>query len=200
VPALGITGGIATGKSTFVGDLRRHLPAAFFDSDQCAHELLAHDASVHRAVRTAFGAGVFNADGQPDRAVLRQLVFADPAKRRELESILHPIIRQRWTALVREAKESGSWLFVDIPLLFETKAEDHFAAVIVVACTSATQRHRLQQQRRLTEELAEKILASQLALSTKIAQADHLIWNDSSPSCLDRQAGLLARWLRQRYH
>jgi dephospho-CoA kinase len=198
VPALGITGGIATGKSTFVASLRRYLSAELFDADQCAHDLLAHDDAVQTAVRTVFGSEIFDREGRPDRAVLRQLVFDDPAKRRELEHILHPAIRDRWMALARNAAGSSHWLCVDIPLLYETGAARHFDAVIVVACAPTTQRARLQHQRHLPEDLAEKILAAQLDLATKIAQADHLIWNDSTPSCLDRQAGLLACWLQQR--
>jgi dephospho-CoA kinase len=91
------------------------------------------------------------------------------------------------------------WFFVDIPLLFETHAEAHLSAVVVVACAAATQRARLLGPRQLSPALAEQIIASQLDLETKIKKTDHLIWNDSTTSCLDRQAALLAGWLRDRY-
>jgi dephospho-CoA kinase len=200
VPALGITGGIATGKSTFSAAFCRHLPAELFDADQCSRDLLAHDAATREAVVDAFGPQAFDSAGQPNRAWLREVAFADPSKRRELEHILHPAIRARWAARAADAAHADRWFCVDIPLLYETKAQEHFAAVIVVACAPATQHTRLLQKRQLSETIADQIIAAQLDLATKIAQADHLIWNDSSTSCLDRQARLLADTLRQRQH
>jgi dephospho-CoA kinase len=199
VPALGITGGVATGKSTFTAALLRHLPAELFDADQCSRDLLASDAGVREAVQQTFGSEAFDRDGRPDRAWLRQLVFADPSKRLQLEHILHPAIRDRWAASARDAARTNRWFFVDIPLLFETHAETHLTSVVVVACPTATQRARLTGQRHLSADIADKIIASQLDLETKTRKADHLIWNDSTASCLDRQADLLARWLRDHH-
>ena len=199
MPALGITGGVATGKSTFTAALLRHLPAELFDADQCSRDLLANDAGVRETVRRAFGPEAFDNEGRPDRAWLRQLVFVDPSKRLQLENILHPAIRDRWAALARDAERANHWLFVDIPLLFETHAETHLTAIVVVACPTATQRARLIGKRQLSADIADKIIASQLDLETKTKKADHLIWNDSTDSCLDRQADLLARWLRDHY-
>ena len=200
MPALGITGGVATGKSIFSACLLRQLSAVYFDADQCAHDLLAEDAGVQKAIRAAFGDETFDRDGRPNRAHLRGMVFADPAKRRELEQILHPAIRARWIEQARDAAASDRWFFADIPLLYETNAQKHFAAVIVVACSPATQRARLLEQRHLSTDLATQIVAAQLDLATKIAQADYLIWNDSSTSSLDRQTRLLTGALQQRFH
>jgi len=197
VPALGITGGIATGKSTFSRAFCQCLSAELFDADQCAHELLASDPAVRTLVVEAFGPAAFDTKGLPDRAWLREAVFADPARRRTLEAILHPVIRARWTARATQAAQTNEWFCADIPLLFETGAQAHFSAVIVVACSPETQRTRLEQKRHLSTDIAEKIIAAQLDLATKITQADHLIWNDSSDSCLDRQARLLAGAFRQ---
>jgi len=199
VPALGITGGVATGKSSFSAALRHHLPAEFFDADRCAHDLLAEDASVREAVAAAFGADALGPDGRPDRARLRKIVFANPARRRHLEQILHPIIRDRWMEQAVHAARRDRWFCADIPLLYETGAQSHFAAVIVVACAPSTQRARLREQRQLPAEIAENIIASQLDLATKIAQADYLIWNDSTDACLDRQACLVAGALHRRF-
>jgi dephospho-CoA kinase len=199
VPALGITGGIATGKSTFSAAFCRHLSAELFDADQCSRDLLAHDPTVREAVRSAFGPRAFDAAGDPDRVWLRESVFADPVKRRELEQIVHPAVRAAWAARAAGTADSGQWLCVDIPLLYETGAEVHFSAVIVVACAPATQRARLLQNRQLPATIADQIIAAQMDLASKIAKADHLIWNDSSNSCLDRQARLLAGAVRQRY-
>ena len=199
MPALGITGGIATGKSTLTRALLRELPAEVFDADQCAHELLAGDADVRAAVRDEFGSSVFDADGRPDRAALRTLVFHDDSTRARLEAILHPVIRERWSALAATAKSGKKWLCFDIPLLYETAIETQFDRVIVVACSSDTQRQRLRVARGLSDELAARILAAQLDLREKISRCHHLIWNDSTPARLERQATLLAHWLRHRY-
>jgi dephospho-CoA kinase len=200
VPALGITGGVATGKSIFTARLVQCLSAVPFDADQCAHELLAHDADVRRAVLATFGENAFDHDGKPDRAHLRETVFANSSKRRELERILHPAIRARWIELAKHAAGSDRWFCADIPLLYETNAETHFAAVIVVACSPATQRARLLEKRHLSTDLAEKIIAAQFDLTAKITRSDYLIWNDSSATSLDRQTRLLVAALQQRFH
>jgi len=197
VPLLGITGGIATGKSSFTRTLQPLLPAEVFDSDRCARELLASDPAIREQVEEALGRETFHPDGTPDRLKLRELVFSDEEKRRALEAILHPAIRGRWMAWAVSTAGDRSWKLVDIPLLFETGVASRFDCVVVVACSPETQRARLKEQRGLTGDLAEKILAAQLDLSTKIQKADHLIWNDSTLSCLDGQAELLAGALRQ---
>ena len=196
MPVLGVTGGIATGKSSFTGRLLRHLPAELFDADACARDLLADDAAIRQAVVAAFGAAVCDAAGNPDRPKLRTLVFDDSLKRRQLENILHPAIRDRWTERAAQLAREGGWFVVDIPLLFETRAEASFDHIVVVACSPATQRRRLAEQRGLSADLAEKIIASQLDLPTKINQAHHVIWNDSTHTCLERQSRHLAGWLR----
>ena len=200
MPAIGITGGIATGKSSFSESLRRKLPALHFDADRCAHDLLAHDAGVQSALRAAFGDESFDAQGKPDRVRLREIVFGDPLKRQKLEQILHPAIRASWIAQARQAAQGHRWFCADIPLLYETDAQPHFAAVIVIACSPATQRARLLERRHLPADTADKIMAAQLALTTKIAFADYVVWNDSAMSSLDRQARLLAGALQQRFH
>jgi dephospho-CoA kinase len=194
VPVLGVTGGIATGKSSLTAALVARLPASeVFDSDRCAHELLESSPVVRAEIVATFGVGVCDGDGKPDRARLRELVFNDAAARRNLEKILHPAIRNRW--IKRAAQISGSWFVVDIPLLYETAAESHFDRILVVACSDTTQRERLGAKRGLAGGIADKIIASQIDLRTKIEKAHHVIWNDSTLACLERQAALLAGWL-----
>lgn len=199
MPALGITGGIATGKSTFGKVFVRKLSAEYFDSDLCAHELLAGDDLVRAAVRERFGPAVFHEDGTPDRRVLRERVFGDETARKDLEAVLHPPIRARWMALVEVARSGKNWLCIDIPLLYETNVESHFDRVVVVACSTTIQRQRLRLARGLSDDIAIRIIAAQLDLREKISRATHLIWNDSTPASLERQATLLANWLRHRY-
>jgi dephospho-CoA kinase len=199
MPALGITGGIATGKSSFVQALLRHLTAEVFDADRAAHELLQSDLEVHAAIRAHFGAGVFSPENVPDRTRLREAVFGSAERRQALEAILHPRIRALWTALCERHKSQSKWLLVDIPLLYETGAEKVLERVVVVACSATTQRARLREKRGLDEAMSENIIGAQHDLGLKMKAASHLIWNDSTPDCLERQARLLAGWL-QSYH
>ena len=199
MPVIGITGGVATGKSTFTRSLLRSVPAELFDADQAVHLLLEGDAEVRRAVQKAFGDDIYNAEGKPNRSRLRDLVFSDEQNRRRLEEILHPAVRARWISLAERTRQVGAWLIVDLPLLYETGAESHCDRVVVVACSPLTQRHRLANNRGLPSATAAAVIAAQLDLQTKIKRADHLIWNDSTASCLDRQADLIAAWLTQFY-
>jgi dephospho-CoA kinase len=197
VPAIGLTGGIAVGKSTFARLLLRELPMQSFDSDRCVHDLLAGDVSVRDAIVAAFGRGVLDAAGWPDRVQLRTIVFDHEERRKTLEGILHPMVRARWTERVEEARKTKACVLVDIPLLYETGAQDGLDRVIVVACSRKTQLRRLTSERGLAPELAARMIAAQLDLSAKIQQADHVIWNDSTVSNLDGQSRLLASWLRE---
>lgn len=199
MPVLGVTGGIATGKSTFTRALLRQQPAELFDADATARDLLENDPEVQLKIRETFGSSALDPEGNLSRTALRELVFREPLQRRMLEAILHPEIRKRWTARAEACSTSGEWFVVDIPLLFETAAEACFDRIIVVGCTPATQRHRLREERGLSDELAAKIIAAQLDLGLKISKADHLIWNDSTLAALDAQSSLLVAWLRQRY-
>ncbi|HWB59855.1 MAG TPA: dephospho-CoA kinase [Chthoniobacteraceae bacterium] len=202
VPILGITGGIATGKSTFAALLSRLTGAQLFDADHAARELLDTDEKVRRQVRLTFGDGIFGPAGEPDRAGLRELVFADAEKRRALEAILHPAIRERWVSLAAGARAAGSagkWLAVDIPLLFETQSEGFFDAVIVVACRASTQMERLLNNRKLDRDIAGKMISAQMGLEAKIAKARHVVWNDGPARAMEEQAALLAARLKQHH-
>ena len=201
MPTIAITGGIASGKSTFTRTLQTLAAAETFDTDACARQLLETDAESLAAVRSAFGASVFDAAGQAvDRSALRAIVFADPAARRTLEAILHPRVRARWQGWLQERLQMspGVILLVEIPLLYETGAAGFFDATIVVGCSLKTQIHRLTGPRRLPEEMARKIIASQWDLAEKIRLCDHLIWNDGSADRLFAQAALCAAYLRSK--
>ena len=197
MPVLGLTGGIATGKSTFATLFQRELRTDFFDSDRCVHELLAGDISTRDAVSAAFGPEVLSPGGWPDRARLRERVFSSDTARRELESILHPRVRSAWRARVADARKTDAWQLVDIPLLYETDAQVEFDRVIVVAAPHAAQIHRLVTERNLAPALAEQMIAAQLDIGSKIAKADHVIWNDSTVPNLDGQTRLLVAWLKR---
>lgn len=199
MPIIGLTGGVATGKSTFAPLLLRGLPMEVFDSDRCVHELLASDVSIREAIVAAFGSGICDDSGRPDRAKLRELVFANESLRHQLENIIHPAIRTRWIGQAERAKAAKAWLLVDIPLLYETGAAGHFDRVIVVACHRETQIARITRERGLAPQMAARILDAQLDLGEKTQQADHVIWNDSTVPNLDGQSRLLAACLRRHF-
>ena len=199
MPVVGITGGIASGKSTFSRELLRRLPADFFDADACARELLATDGEIRSRVAQALNIELVSGDQGLFRAEIRDLVFSDPRKREALEAILHPEIGGRWMRDAGKRKGGAEWLYVDIPLLFETGAESYFDEIVVVGCTKSTQVERLQENRGLSGEIAQKIIATQLDLGLKINKADHLIWNESNLRTLEGQTALLVGWLKERY-
>jgi len=198
VPVLGITGGIATGKSSFTRCLTPFLGASSFDADATARDLLANDPQVLNQVRQRFGEE-FVAENGVDRARLRERVFESDADRKQLEAILHPMIRERWLAEARSARESKKWLLIDIPLLFENRLESAFDAVVVVACRASTQRARIVSERGLSAEMAERIIAAQENLASKIARAAHVVWSDAPEARLGEQAQLLAEYLQKRF-
>lgn len=200
MPVVGITGGIATGKTLFTATLQRALHSAeVFDSDACARKLPTSNATVHAAIRERFGDEVFTPNGELNRARLRDVIFHDDAGRRALEEILHPVIRETWLRRAAEALRSKEWLLVDIPLLYETGAEPFFDSVIVVACANHVQWHRLLHERRLPEAVARRILAVQMPLGAKIERADHVVWSDGVPPALEMQTILLRDHLVMRH-
>jgi dephospho-CoA kinase len=197
MPTLGITGGVATGKSTFRRLLLERIDADFFDADACARELLDSNEAIREQVLEKISRDAYTSSGAPNRPLLREIIYNDIAKKKTLEGILHPAIRERWST---RAQEPASRLFVvDIPLLFETRAENLFDHVVVVAASERTQIQRLVEMRSLSEDLARKILASQWSLHIKMRGATHVVWNDSGLPLLEAQADLLAAYLRHTY-
>ncbi len=198
MPAVGITGGISTGKSTFCGCLREIVPAAkFFDADLAAR-LLPELPEVKQEILGQFGGGVFSPDGDLNRTKLRAIVFADAAKRRALEQILHPRIRRQWMAEAKKHRNSPDFFFADIPLLYETGGETLCERVVVVACSRNVQLDRLAKRKSLKRSEAEQMINSQMPLEEKIKRADHVVWNNGDRVTLMEQAKeLVALWQEQ---
>ncbi|HEY3600932.1 MAG TPA: dephospho-CoA kinase [Chthoniobacterales bacterium] len=192
---VGITGGISTGKSTFARRLHELAGGKLFDADRAAHRLTSEDKEVRAAVRERFGAEIFSAAGDLNRAALRAIVFADQGKKRALEQILHPRIRQQWATEAEESRRSGDIFLADIPLLYETEGEKLCDRVVVVACAQNIQLQRLIARTRLTTAEALRMIAWQMPLAEKISRADHVIWNNGPLSVLEAQAQLMARYL-----
>jgi len=195
MPVTGITGGISTGKTTFCECLREILPAAvFFDADQAARDLAEHDPEVRELIAREFGAAVFSASGDLNRAQMRSIVFADAEKKRALEQILHPRIRRQWSLEAESRRNSAELFFADIPLLYETGGETLCDSVVVVACSPSVQLERLVARTQIDRAAAEQMIRSQMPLAEKIRRADHVVWNNGARGVLATQAGLLAKF------
>ena len=199
MPILGITGGIASGKSTFGKLLLQHIRAESFDADACVSELLDEDESVRKQVLEKIHPAAYGAGGRPDRALLRELIYQDADKKRTLEAILHPIVRDRWLTKAQEASTANEIFVVDIPLLFETSAESLFDRIITVGCSTETQLARLSGRPRMTREISKKIIASQMPIGVKVSRSHHVIWNDGALDALTAQTELFSRYLHDRY-
>ena len=194
---IGITGGVATGKSAFCESLRQLLRGTFFDADRAAHDLSHNDPEVREMIAREFGAEIYSAAGELKRARLRAIVFDDKEKKLTLERILHPRIRQQWAEQAAKSRKSGELFLADIPLLYETGGETLCDRVVVVACSARTQLERLTARTRLDATLARQMIEAQMPLTEKIRRADHLVWNNDGRSSLEAQAAILACFWEQ---
>ncbi len=194
---LGLTGGIATGKSTLTRLLANAHPFTVFDADACVHEMLRTDREVLAKIYHEFSLPRTVEALPLDRAELRRLVFSDSSARHRLEAIIHPGVRQRWMALRAECLDLGRDFLADIPLLLETGATPEFDALVVVAASPSTQRTRLA-GKGFEAAMVEAMLASQWPIGQKVSEADHVIWNDGSLAGLERQSSLFLDYLFSR--
>lgn len=188
---IGLTGGIATGKSTVASMLLRK-GAPLVDADVIAREVVEPGSPVLSRVAERFGSDILLPDGSLNRKKLGAIVFADPAQRKALESLLHPPIRalmkERMALLERQQPDKP--VIVDVPLLYESGLETMFDAVMVVYVPAALQRERLKQRDGLTEEQAVQRLAAQLPIDEKRRRADIVIDNAGTLQETQRQIDL----------
>jgi dephospho-CoA kinase len=200
VPAIGITGGISTGKTTFCGCLRELVPdAKIFDADVAARQLVDGDPEVKREIQDRFGADIYSSAGDLNRSKLGATVFTDARQRRLLEGILHPRIRLQWSDLAHRYRKSSEFFFADIPLLYETGGETLCDWVVVVACSPAIQRKRLAAKTGLSPDRVEDMISSQMDLKEKMKRAQHVVWNNDGTDLLRRQTETLVElWKGQR--
>ena len=196
MPAIGITGGISTGKTAFCDCVREIIPtAAFFNADRAARQLVDLDPDVRKEVAAEFGADIYSAAGDLNRGRLRGIILESAAKKNALETILHPRIRRQWSAEAQNYRQSSDFFFADIPLLYETGGETLCDRVVVVACSPDVQLERLLQRGSIDRSAAEKLVKSQMPLEEKIKRADHVVWNNGGRDALTEQARLLvALW------
>lgn len=170
-----LTGGIASGKTT-VSQLFGVLGTSVIDADQVSRELVQPGQAALAEIVAAFGNDMLDASGQLDRARLREQVFADPDKRKRLEGMLHPRIRERMLELADQARSPYALLVV--PLLAETGGDYGADRVLLVDSSEQTQLERVMERDDCTAEQAQQILDAQASREQRLALADDVIDND----------------------
>ncbi|MGL5808768.1 MAG: dephospho-CoA kinase [Nocardioides sp.] len=194
-PRLGLTGGVAAGKST-VAVLLRDLGAQVIDADLLAREVVAVGTGGLADVVSRFGPAVLGEDGALDRKKLGEIVFSDPEARADLEAIVHPRVRARADEVAASA-EAGVVVVHEIPLLVETAQAAQFDAIVVVDVPVDVQLERLVNRRGLSEREAWSRIRSQASRESRLAQATWVVDNTGTLDDLRRQATMVFEGLRQ---
>jgi dephospho-CoA kinase len=176
---IGLTGGIGSGKST-VARMLADCGAGIIDADAISRELTAPGGLAIPAIAERFGDQFITADGAMNRDLMRQFAFGDPVFRRQLESIIHPLVRDEVIAQTGRAIAAGhTCLVFDVPLLVESgRWRQQVDRVLVIDCSEATQIDRVTTRNKFTREAVEKIIAGQAARAQRLAAADICIFNE----------------------
>jgi dephospho-CoA kinase len=193
---IGLTGGIASGKSTVAAMLVRK-GAILIDADQIAREVVMPESLGLQQVADRFGKEIVLEDGSLDRKQLGSIVFSNPTARKDLEKILHPLVRQSmWAQMQKlEADFPEKLVVVDVPLLYESQLQQHFSKVMVVYVPEKMQMERLISRDGMTFEAAELRLRAQMPIEQKKELADIVIHNEGS--LLDTEQQIALFWQRK---
>ncbi len=185
---VGLTGGIATGKST-VSTMFRALGAEIIDADLLAREVVEPGEPAYETIVAEFGRDVVQADGALDRKKLGAIVFADPARRKRLEAITHPAIRARFLARLATltARRFGGVVFFDAPVMIESGNYKHMDKLVVVATDDTTQRTRLHGRDGSPDDEIERKIGSQMPVAEKAKLADYVIDNSGDRAATEAQ-------------
>lgn len=188
---IGLTGGIASGKST-VSEMFRDRGIRVIDADALAREVVEPGEPALDEIRETFGDEVIADDGSLDRDALGDVIFSDDAARATLNAITHPRIAQRMQTKAREARESGEpWVVYDAALIVENDLQGAFEALIVVAASPEAQRDRLMDRDGIGKREAQSRLDAQMPLAEKVDVADYVIDNDGALEETRRQVDAL---------
>ena len=184
---VGLTGGIASGKSTGAAILHR-LGAAIINADELAREVVQPKEDAWKEIIATFGLDILREDETLDRKKLRKIVFENPEARKKLETIIHPRVRALAEKRISELAAAGSSIIVyEVPLLFENQIHLWLRPVILVACDIETQKKRLLERDHLTAIEAQQHLDAQMSLVEKRKLADYVIENDGTLEQLEQQ-------------
>lgn len=193
---IGLTGGIASGKST-VSNLLRQAGLPIVDADQVARQVQRPGSVALDKLAAIFGQGVIAPDGNLNRQRLGQLVFADPTARHKLDRVMQPLIRDAiWQAVANFKRQGVANVVLDVPLLFEEGYDTDCDMVVVVWVSPATELCRLMARNGYSKAAAQARIAAQLPLSTKMVRADVVINNDGSLEQTRRQVAQLVEDLQ----
>lgn len=193
---IGLTGGIASGKST-VSNLLRQAGMPIVDADQITRQVQRPGSTALDKLAAAFGNQIIQPDGNLDRAQLGKRVFADAAARQELNQIMQPLIRDAiWQAVDTLKKQNIPNVILDLPLLYEQHYDEDCDLVVVVTVSSDTELHRLMARNHYSAAEARARIAAQMPLSEKVARADVVIDNDASLEQTRRQVAQLVEHLQ----
>ena len=177
--SVGLTGGIGSGKS-LVADQFAELGVAVIDTDLIAHQLTGVGGEAMPAIREIFGDSFLTSEGALNRAAMRTHVFSDPSARKQLESILHPMIATQTRA--QAASATGEYLMFVVPLLTESgQWKNRVDRVLVVDCPESLQLSRVMQRNQLSADAVRAIMATQATRAARLAIADDVIVNDDAP-------------------
>jgi len=190
---IGLTGGIASGKTT-VANMFAELGVAIIDTDVIARSVVEPGQPALKEIRRAFGDEVLQANGTLDRKRMRAIVFNDDDQRSKLESIVHPRIREQ--AENQAANATSAYHIVVVPLLAQSPMQADMHRILVVDCSEATQLARLLARDAETEAQARRIIASQVDRATRLAMADDVVSNEGNLAETRQQVSALhARYL-----
>ena len=193
--AIGLTGGIGSGKSTVATRLGE-LGASVVDTDEISRGLTAAGGEAMAPLREALGARFVTAEGSLDRAAVRRLVFEDPAARAKLESILHPAIRRAADAAIARAR--GAYVLIVVPLLFETRGYlDRVRRTLVVDCPEELQVERTAARSGLDPGEVRAIMRAQWPRWRRLQVADDVVWNGGTEADLHAQCERLHVFYRE---
>lgn len=193
---IGLTGGIGSGKSTIAG-MFAALGVPVFDADQIAHELTVPGQPAVSEIRSVFGDSILRADHSLDRSRLREQVFSDVDKRRQLEAILHPRVYHALEQFTEQATEADYVVWV-VPLLLETDAAGRVDRILVVDCPEPLQIARAASREGLDERQVKDIMQHQLGRIERLRRADDTIVNDGELDKTREQVAILHEsYLRQ---
>ena len=194
---VGLTGGVATGKST-VAKMFKQYGAVVIDADQLARDVVKPGKPAWRAIVTLFGKTVLNQDRSLNRQALGSIVFRNRTKRRQLECIIHPRVAREQQRLVRRIAKGKPRAVViyEVPLLFEAGVDRRVDTIVVVTADRETQIVRLTKRSSLSRAEALRRIRSQMPLAKKIEQADHVLNGTLPRPSLRKQVGQLFKSLR----